>query len=173
MYIDVSDLRDEGIELEENIDLDSRIADYDEIQSISQCRIFGEIKPIGKRIFRFRGVLHLQVEAVCARCLSPFPLRAERSFQLRFFPSTANDRYWEAEGGVDPEMLDVSYYREEKIDLDQVAEEQMNLSFPMRMLCREDCKGVCPFCGADLNQIECGCKRNDIDPRLEDLKKLL
>ena len=100
-------------------------------------------------------------------------MRAERSFQLRFFPSTANDRYGEAEGGVDPEMLDVSYYREEKIDLDQVAEEQMNLSFPMRMLCREDCKGVCPVCGADLNQIECGCKRNDIDPRLEDLKKLL
>ena len=51
--------------------------------------------------------------------------------------------------------------------------EQFALDFPMRHLCREDCRGLCPKCGKDLNEGECGCPKREIDPRLEILKTLL
>ncbi|MGB9809870.1 MAG: YceD family protein, partial [Caldanaerobacter sp.] len=47
------------------------------------------------------------------------------------------------------------------------------LSLPMKFLCKEDCKGLCPICGTNLNYGSCSCKREDIDPRLEVLSKLL
>lgn len=58
------------------------------------------------------------------------------------------------------------------LDLDELVMEDIYLSFPTRFLCKEDCKGLCPFCGKDLNEGECGC-RKPVDPRLAALQELL
>ena len=51
--------------------------------------------------------------------------------------------------------------------------EQLEMEFPVRILCREDCRGLCQRCGKNLNEGECGCDTREIDPRMEPLRKLL
>lgn len=59
------------------------------------------------------------------------------------------------------------------IDMDELVMADVTLELPFQLLCREDCKGLCPICGADLNETTCNCERKQIDPRLESLKMLL
>jgi uncharacterized protein len=68
--------------------------------------------------------------------------------------------------------MTVSVFDGSAIDVDEIVKEQILLAVPTRMLCREDCKGICPECGADRNTGECNCVTNDIDPRWAALKKL-
>ena len=57
-------------------------------------------------------------------------------------------------------------------ELDPLVREDIFLTLPSKILCKEDCKGVCQFCGANLNEGQCSCKK-PVDPRLEALKQLL
>ena len=57
----------------------------------------------------------------------------------------------------------------EKIDLDALAWETLWTNLPLRLLCKEDCKGLCPKCGKDLNEGSCQCDHKEIDPRLAGL----
>ena len=63
--------------------------------------------------------------------------------------------------------------KNDSVDIDTPLGEAILLSFPITFLCKEDCKGLCPMCGEDLNEGECNCVKKEIDPRLEILKKLL
>ena len=68
--------------------------------------------------------------------------------------------------------MSVSVFDGQAIDVDEMVKEQILLAVPTRMLCREDCKGICPECGTDLNVGECKCVKDDIDPRWAALKNL-
>ncbi len=63
--------------------------------------------------------------------------------------------------------------KNDELDLNEPLREAILLNFPMTFLCKEDCKGLCPKCGKDLNEGECACEKKEIDPRLEILKKML
>ncbi len=60
-----------------------------------------------------------------------------------------------------------------QLPLDELVEEDLLLSQPLKVLCKEDCRGLCPQCGTDLNQGTCGCQQDTVDPRLQILKQLL
>ena len=60
-----------------------------------------------------------------------------------------------------------------KFDVDEFVYTEVVVSLPTKHLCKEDCKGICPVCGKDLNAGDCGCETDDIDPRLAVLKDLL
>jgi uncharacterized protein len=60
-----------------------------------------------------------------------------------------------------------------EIDLTEGLNEALQLALPMRLLCRPDCRGLCSNCGANLNEQQCDCKKDTIDPRWEGLKKLI
>ena len=62
---------------------------------------------------------------------------------------------------------------DEQLDLDQLLTEDILLDMPSKFLCSPDCKGLCPTCGKNLNQGDCGCERGSVDPRLAILKELL
>jgi uncharacterized protein len=64
--------------------------------------------------------------------------------------------------------LDFAVYENEQIDIDEMVLEQLELELPSRVLCSEDCRGLCPQCGADLNVEQCDCKA-PIDPRWQAL----
>jgi len=68
---------------------------------------------------------------------------------------------------------DVNSFTGDMIDLAPEILGQMFLQLPMRLLCKEDCRGLCPVCGANLNYQECSCQEAEIDPRLEKLKEFL
>jgi DUF177 domain-containing protein len=63
------------------------------------------------------------------------------------------------------EDLALSVFDGETIDLDELVREQVLLAMPPRMLCAEECKGLCPVCGEDRNSQECACETKEIDPR--------
>jgi uncharacterized protein len=74
---------------------------------------------------------------------------------------------------VQDEDLETSYYRGDQIDLKELLREQFYLALPMKPLCREDCHGLCPQCGTNLNTGTCACTPVWEDPRLAPLKGLV
>ena len=70
------------------------------------------------------------------------------------------------------EDVGVSFYRDDVIDLGDVIREQFYLALPMKPLCREDCKGLCPVCGVNRNREACSCDTTWVDPRMEPLRRL-
>jgi uncharacterized protein len=96
----------------------------------------------------------------CSRCLTPVSVDRKE---------TLSEVY-----GTEAELPeDVEPYNGEYIDLTKTVRETLVLSEPMRVLCRPDCKGLCPQCGANLNEGPCSCPDDRIDPRLEKLGELL
>jgi len=141
----------------------------------------------GVREARFRGTAHKDGDAVllqgrltaglelrCARCLRPVP----RPLDVRVFLMCVETLPESTSGEVpaDEQALarDASYYRvrDGRLDLTEVAGEQVLLHLPIKPLCREDCAGLCSLCGTDLNETRCDCRDATVDPRLAPLKAL-
>ena len=119
--------------------------------------------------FRLVGRVKTVLELPCSRCLEPYSLPVDQTFDLRYHPQS--DASAEAETEVEDEDLETSFYRDEQIDLNDLLREQFYLVLPMKPLCREDCKGLCPECGTNLNTGTCDCAPAWEDPRLAGLKQ--
>jgi len=111
-----------------------------------------------------------ELELTCSRCLEPFQLPVDGAFDLRFLPASELAQGDEQE--VQEEDLDTSYYRDDQIDLNELLREQFYLALPMKPLCRDECKGLCPQCGTNWNTGACTCTTEWEDPRLAALKGL-
>ncbi len=114
----------------------------------------------------------IQVDGIiaCTRCLEPIARHFEISFDDVFEESNNEDAEHDKELAL--EELDVSLANDGKIDLADVVREQILLAIPEQIFCKDDCKGLCPKCGANLNLIDCMCADDDIDPRWAALKSL-
>lgn len=121
--------------------------------------------------YRLVGRLTTMLEQACSRCLEPFRQPVDSAFDIRYLPQT--DAVAGAEREVEEDDLSDAFYRDEQIDLLQLMEEQFYLALPMKPLCREDCKGLCPNCGANWNETTCKCQVRWEDPRLAGLKALM
>ena len=121
--------------------------------------------------FRLVGTARTELELPCSRCLDPFRMPVDASFDLRYLPATEMTADEERE--VQDEDLETSYYRDDQIDLNELLREQFYLALPMKPLCREDCKGLCAQCGTNLNTGTCACAAEWEDPRLAPLKGLI
>lgn len=121
--------------------------------------------------FRLAGTVRSELELPCSRCLEPFRMPVDGTFDQRFLP--ASEMATDDEREMQDEDVDISYYRDDQIDLNQLLREQFYLALPMKPLCREDCKGLCPQCGTNLNTGTCDCAAAWEDPRLAPLKGLV
>lgn len=114
------------------------------------------------------GVLRLKVSvsllysASCDRCAT----EVSRQMDFEFSHILVN----EISGDDNDELIVLD---DMKLDLDELLRTNVILSLPTKFLCRDDCKGICQTCGADLNKGACDCSTEKIDPRLEALKQLL
>jgi uncharacterized protein len=120
--------------------------------------------------FRLIGQVRTTLELSCSRCAEPFRLPIDSSFDLRYWPVTETATAGEAELGEDD--LETSYYTDDQIDLNELMREQFYLALPMKPLCQETCRGLCPECGTNLNAGGCSCAPAWEDPRLAALKAL-
>jgi uncharacterized protein len=120
--------------------------------------------------FRLVGEVKTVLELPCSRCLDPFTLPVDQSFDLRYQPHSRNTG--EGEREIEEDDLTTAFYADEAIDLGELMREQFYLGLPMKPLCRDECKGLCPQCGANLNTTTCDCKRDWEDPRFAALKTL-
>jgi uncharacterized protein len=121
--------------------------------------------------FRLVGQVQTALEMPCSRCLEPFQLPVDSTFDIRYLPQSANAG--EGEREVEADDLSDAFYSDDQIDLGQLMEEQFYLALPMKPLCREDCKGLCANCGTNLNDATCDCQVRWEDPRLAALKALI
>lgn len=124
-----------------------------------------------KEKFRLVGRARTELELACSRCLEPFRMPVDASFDHRYLP--ASEMSAEPEREVQDEDIGTSYYRDDQIDLDELLREQFYLALPMKPLCREDCRGLCSQCGTNLNAGACDCAPAWEDPRLAPLKSLM
>jgi uncharacterized protein len=123
-----------------------------------------------KQQFRLVGRVRTTLELSCSRCLEPFTLSVDQAFDLRYQPHVVNTG--EGERQIEEDDLTTAFYENDEIDLGQLMREQFYLALPMKPLCREECRGLCSVCGANLNKTTCDCKRDWDDPRLAALKQL-
>lgn len=122
------------------------------------------------RVVNHSGYMSLEVglsadyETRCARCLK----------ELKFTASYSAEKPLAVRGTLqDEENEDYVIIDENELDLMPIAEELLLLELPQKHLCREECRGLCPKCGHDLNEGDCGCEKHEIDPRLAVLKQLI
>jgi DUF177 domain-containing protein len=122
-----------------------------------------------KQQFRLVGHVKTTLELACGRCLESFTLSVDQPFDLRYQPHARNTG--EGEREIEEDDLTTAFYENDEIDLGQLMREQFYLALPMKPLCSDDCKGLCPICGTNLNRGACDCSRNWDDPRLAALKQ--
>ena len=132
----------------------------------SPMKVEGEITNTAGYM-RMSLTMSVDYQTECARCLKPvvgtFSLDLEKTV-------VTNDMLG---AGDEDDRDDYAIVENGFLDMDEPLLEQIEMEFPVRFLCKEDCKGLCPKCGCDLNEKQCECNHKEIDPRLEPLKKLL
>ena len=142
-------------------------------ESVSGVMFDGDAHVLGEitneaRYMRLMLEATLNYQGECARCLLP----VQDTFCLAFERTVAD------EGTLTDEQLEdnVDEYviiQDGKLDLDEELREALILAFPMRLLCDEDCPGLCPKCGKPRREGDCDCPKKEIDPRLAILGTLL
>lgn len=120
---------------------------------------------------RVTGRVDTRLEMECGRCLEPFEIPVSSAFELHYVPHS--DNTGDAEREIDEDDLTTAYYRDNTLDLGELMREQFQLALPMKPLCAESCKGLCPGCGSNLNKTTCECTPKWEDPRLASLEALL
>jgi uncharacterized protein len=117
-----------------------------------------------------RGNLSGPMELACSRCLEPFTGPAAIDFDLLLMPGPPTAHAEDEELSLTD--LDLDYYIGEIVDLESLLREQIILMLPLKPLCDETCKGLCPQCGANLNLETCLCQTEDVNSPFALLAKL-
>ena len=120
---------------------------------------------------RVVGSLKTELEILCARCLEPVHYPIQREFDLLYRPA-GSDIVEDKEVELADEDAAISYYEGDGVELAELLREQVLLEVPLKTLCKQECKGLCPHCGQNLNTGPCECAQETADPRWEALKGL-
>lgn len=128
----------------------------------TDLEISGEVLNNGA-ILEVTGQILGEARFVCGRCLEPYSAKVEIPFQENF-----------KEGLPESDQeTEVSWYQGDSIDITETVRENLILSEPFKQVCREDCRGLCPHCGKNLNMESCTCTTDAINPKFAVLQKLL
>lgn len=173
MKVDISELRGRpgekmGFSLEAEVDLDwlgVRSGELD-FSFPSPLHVRGEVLNTGAS-YLVEATLRTLVRGRCVRCLAPFAQNIDVGFEEEF-------REGEAEPGQEsPAVTEAFYFRGDFLDLAEAVRQNLLLSLPSQALCRPDCPGLCPICGKRRVDGPCSCRQEEIDPRLEPLRRFL
>src|SRR6266478_2718650 len=169
MRIELDRLEEMGGKFSEAYDVDSLPLDEEDVRLTEPAEVRGRIKRSGEEV-ELLGELHAKVESLCSRCLQPVELPIHAAFAERFVPAVS----WVAEEQheLQEEDLNLAVFDGEAIELEDLVREEILLAIPAQVLCREECKGLCPTCGIDRNAGSCQCEDTGGDERWQKLKNL-
>jgi uncharacterized protein len=177
MFLEIAELERHPIDFAEEfrpevIDLGGEVSQRTLLKTSGRAELVEEHHGKHKIIkdIRLRGRLASKVELSCARCLEPVGQDVEREFELLYRPLGADAGRDEL--SVTDAEAEIGYYQGEGLLLEDVLREQVLLALPLKVTCREDCKGLCPHCGQNLNQQQCSCTTAVEDPRWSALKDI-
>jgi uncharacterized protein len=151
-------------------ELSFSVADLDRepLLEISPVRFEGEVTRI-EQGFALNGRLAYRGHLECSRCLAPYAFQESEAFSLVLYkrrPLGPEERELERAD------LDAYFFDEPEVAVAPIVEERIQLAVPMKPLCRPECRGLCPQCGADWNRERCNCAAETVDPRWEALRDL-
>jgi uncharacterized protein len=112
---------------------------------------------------RLRAHFEGRFEMLCARCVEPVEQPLSGDFDLIFRPGGVDNQ--PGEHAITEDETEIGYYEDSGLLLEDAVREQVLLALPGRTLCKEDCKGLCPQCGANRNNAPCKCEEQPVDRR--------
>ena len=171
MLIDLTRLHGQREHVERRFEPSAFEPQDDDYRVAAPVELSMDVEKSGGHTFRVHGRMATTLELECGRCLEPFMLPVASTFDIRYLPAESNAG--EGEHEIADEDLDAAYYREGSLDVIDLLREQFQLTLPMKPLCTDACKGLCPQCGTNLNRAQCACAPKWEDPRLAALKGLL
>jgi uncharacterized protein len=119
---------------------------------------------------RIQGRYSVEMASQCDRCLGRARFALDTGFDLFYRPASFIAREEEVE--IDEGEAEIGFYEGGGLELEDILREQVLLSLPMQRVCSDDCKGICPVCGRNRNETDCGCKLDSHDDRWGALRKL-
>lgn len=153
----VNDFHEEDIQLDDDIEVIGPIDGHVRMRRTNQGLLVD-------------GWVELTLELSCNRCLKTFEQPMHVDFEEQFYPTVDVISGMPLEPFDEDEIFPIDAHHE--VDLTEAVRQNVLLALPMVTICREDCRGLCPQCGQDLNLGSCGCKP-EVDERLSVLKQLL
>jgi uncharacterized protein len=159
LVIDVSRIPPEGLEVREALQPGEVHLEGEDSFDLApggrlECRLErGEDDSV-----HVRGRLSARLAMQCGRCLEPFTLPVEQDLDLFYLRRRAEDEAAEEDEVelADRDMV-IAYHDGDELDLGEIVREQFFLTVPLKRLCREDCRGLCPTCGSNRNDARCEC----------------
>ncbi len=161
LQVPISKIPIEGLEVDEAVTGALLAIDPEELKTAEDGRFKAHVERADGGSLHVRGHLNVKTSGPCARCLADTPLVVDQELDLFFLPESAALSEYDDEEGAELQDRDlvVTFYKGDVLDLGGLVREQILLAQPMKRLCREDCRGVCPTCGADRNATACGCPK--------------
>jgi len=165
----VSDLTEDGVHIEAVeepewlVNLPELWSENSVLRLVSKIGIDLHVTKVLKEV-TVNGDIRLSLESPCSRCLEPVKIELDTPVSLVLSPG---DKL----SGEDDD-LDHETYQGDEIDLSNYIMEQVAISLPVKVVCSEDCKGLCSNCGNNLNLEMCACDGEHVDPRFAVLKNL-
>jgi uncharacterized protein len=177
MIITPAQLVDEPLKLDETLAAGA-IEYAPDIRQVGPLTVKGEAALIvehrGPKEFvediRLRAHFDGRFEVLCARCIEPVENPLSGDFDLIFRPGGVDNQ--PGEHAITEDETEIGYYEESGLLLEDAVREQVLLALPGRTLCQEDCKGLCPQCGANRNTAPCHCEEQPVDHRWKALAGL-
>lgn len=184
MRVNIDEIKEAGLRRSWDVareDLDQMVAgDQAGYRASGPAHVDAKLSKIERRV-RVDAEGRASLTVPCGRCLSPVTVELPLEFELTLVPAdeyadeprkAGDDNTGPTAGTFDAERAEEDVYRGKEIDLDPIVREQLLLALPGYPVCKDDCKGLCAVCGANLNERECGCDRHVPDPRWAGLQKL-
>lgn len=199
MLVKIEEIQEPGLELSRPIErkvLEGALADSEGFTLVTPGTLEVSFRKVSGQV-HVKGRFEAEVSCPCRRCTKDVALSVPVSFSLRMIreqpkedeeddelapPSNSkrrrhqkkdDDEQAEEAASFELDEVDAEPFDGKTIDLDPIVREQVLLALPVTVLCREDCKGLCPSCGQDLNEKDCGhSAKKEIDVRLAKLKDI-
>jgi uncharacterized protein len=188
MRVNIDEIKEAGLDRSWDVtqaQLDEMLAgDRAGYRARGPAHVDARLEKLGKRV-RVEAEATAGLTAACKRCLAPVSVDLPLEFELTLVPADDRDEDDALAGGEARDHdkgpkggtfsagdAEEETYTGKVIDLDPIVREQILLELPEYPVCDEKCKGLCPVCGANLNDRECGCDRHVPDPRWAGLKNV-
>jgi uncharacterized protein len=171
LFISLQDLDFRSVRFQ--VDIPAGKIDFDnKLNQASDLHAEGEASLLSHSLgeIRVQGELRVETATACDRCLEAIKLPIQSQFDLVYMP--AGDAPNGGEDEIDEAAVEVGFYEGNGLELDDVLREVVLLALPMQIVCSEACKGMCPVCGQNRNQVDCNCQTKAADDRWNSLKNL-
>jgi uncharacterized protein len=156
MIIKLYDIEDE-IAVTGEVEASSIFDGEENLAFLAPVRYDVTVKKFGTDV-RIKGSVKGTLSLMCDRCLEQFPYPVDSALEIELLPKEEMPQANELE--LQGDEMNLDYYEGDEIDLDPFICEEVVLNIPIKALCGEACKGICPVCGQNLNKEDCGCDKS-------------